>query len=258
MDNNELMHHGIIGMKWGVRRYQNRDGTLTARGKKRYDKEMAKLKEREQVLKNREKTQAKFDKLASKKAQLDEKERELDEREGKPKKGPAAKSGKTASESQKVVTKPKTVRDMTDQELEAVVRRMNLEKRYAELNPPTVSTGKKFMTSLNKDVLSPALKQAGKAATQALLTKLFNDYGNAIYGKIKDSTKGAEDAAKKAADKERKKAAEQEEKKTPKASDDAVDYYDGYVSEASYRRTTDTPSGAPALAPADYKKKKKK
>lgn len=30
-----LVHHGILGMKWGVRRYQNKDGTLTAAGKKR-------------------------------------------------------------------------------------------------------------------------------------------------------------------------------------------------------------------------------
>lgn len=31
-----LEHHGILGMKWGVRRYQNKDGSLTAAGKEKY------------------------------------------------------------------------------------------------------------------------------------------------------------------------------------------------------------------------------
>lgn len=32
-----LAHHGILGMKWGIRRYRNRDGTLTNAGKERYN-----------------------------------------------------------------------------------------------------------------------------------------------------------------------------------------------------------------------------
>lgn len=36
-----LAHHGILGQKWGVRRYQNEDGTLTDLGKKRYAKSIA-------------------------------------------------------------------------------------------------------------------------------------------------------------------------------------------------------------------------
>ena len=31
-----LCHHGVKGQKWGIRRYQNRDGTWTDAGKKRY------------------------------------------------------------------------------------------------------------------------------------------------------------------------------------------------------------------------------
>ena len=35
----ELYHWGIKGMKWGIRRYQNKDGSLTPAGKKRYAKD---------------------------------------------------------------------------------------------------------------------------------------------------------------------------------------------------------------------------
>ena len=46
MSSNELTHHGIKGMRWGVRRYQNKDGSLTKAGRKKMaklDKEYSKL-----------------------------------------------------------------------------------------------------------------------------------------------------------------------------------------------------------------------
>ena len=39
----ELYHHGVKGQKWGVRRYQNEDGSLTPAGRKRMDKQIKKV-----------------------------------------------------------------------------------------------------------------------------------------------------------------------------------------------------------------------
>lgn len=40
MEKRSLTHAGVKGMKWGVRRYQNKDGTLTPEGKERYDRDI--------------------------------------------------------------------------------------------------------------------------------------------------------------------------------------------------------------------------
>ena len=42
VQDDELYHHGIKGQRWGVRRFQNEDGTLTAAGKRRIRKEVRK------------------------------------------------------------------------------------------------------------------------------------------------------------------------------------------------------------------------
>ena len=54
----ELVHYGIKGQKWGVRRYQNKDGSLTPAGKKRYDESDEEREEREKKEKTK-KTKAK-------------------------------------------------------------------------------------------------------------------------------------------------------------------------------------------------------
>lgn len=48
----ELYHHGILGQKWGIRRFQKKDGSLTAAGKKRYseDEQIGSFKRKDGVL----------------------------------------------------------------------------------------------------------------------------------------------------------------------------------------------------------------
>lgn len=53
--NDTIVHYGVKGMKWGIRRYQNPDGTLTEAGKNRANKEARRkvVKERKEASKNR-------------------------------------------------------------------------------------------------------------------------------------------------------------------------------------------------------------
>lgn len=50
--NGELYHHGVKGQKWGVRRYQNKDGSLTPEGRKRYDSDVTDLAEKKKAYKS--------------------------------------------------------------------------------------------------------------------------------------------------------------------------------------------------------------
>ena len=151
--NDELTHWGIKGMKWGVRRYQNDDGSLTAAGKKRYASEERYLKDKEKTLKKRQAAKDKIDSLNARRKALNEWEDELD--------------------GKRVPSKPvhkKTVSEMTMEELWERTARMqaeanyyNAQKNLANANPKKVSAGQKFVSSLMNDVVAPAAKNVGKS-----------------------------------------------------------------------------------------------
>lgn len=140
----ELYHHGVLGMKWGVRRYQNADGTLTPAGKKRANK------------------------LASKYAEV---------------------TGKKLVVKKKTVSehKEKDIKQMSDQELQRRINRINMEKTYSKLTSPkeTKSRGKRFIDKVKKDIIVPAAVDAGRA----VMTKAFKNIGFKMLNEAGKSSK---------------------------------------------------------------------
>lgn len=70
----ELYHYGVRGMKWGVRRYQNKDGSLTAAGEKRYNKAVETMNDSTKSTRSRERAKKTVEKLGGAKRTTDEKE----------------------------------------------------------------------------------------------------------------------------------------------------------------------------------------
>lgn len=72
MDEEILVHYGVLGMKWGIRRYQNLDGTLTELGKQRVNRKYSKGVDK------LERYDRKVQKLNTKKNKMDERLRKFD------------------------------------------------------------------------------------------------------------------------------------------------------------------------------------
>jgi hypothetical protein len=152
----ELAHWGVRGMKWGVRRYQNKDGSLTPRGKKRYEAELKKVREQEKVLKNRQATRAKIESLEARKKAAADTEAALDAAEGKNSKRKPFGRKQSPTEIPK-----KSVKDMSDIELYEAINRARMEDTYRQLRPDKVEKPKVFGQLVN-DLVKPAAVNAGK------------------------------------------------------------------------------------------------
>lgn len=170
-NNNELKHWGVPGMKWGVRRYQNADGTLTARGKKRYEKEMEKLKAEEKILKARARTQTKLNKIDTKRKELDDKRKQLDQDEEQHNSQFKRKKlfERKESDGEVKVKEPKKkgLEDMTDEELGNAIRRVQLENQYKSLTEKQKVKGEGFISKHIK----PTVGEVGKTLAKDYLMK---------------------------------------------------------------------------------------
>lgn len=146
---NELSHSGIQKQKWGVRRWQNPDGTLTPAGRERYRK------------------------LAQKRRKLQSKMNELDpsNSEGKSKDDNA----KEKQDDQSSRNKPRTIHDMDMAELKARTERMNAEKAYID-----------SVNNLNasKKALSNAQRSTKRIIADNVKKTLINDVAISVAASV--------------------------------------------------------------------------
>ena len=167
MDNDYLAHHGILGMKWGVRRYQNKDGTLTPAGKKRYDRDIQTNLSKK---KDSRIDTSKPDPKRWVKEDLERKKRTIDA------------SSNLVKQIQNIEkeTRPRSTKQkmnlskMTDKEMRDRINRELLERQYNNLfapeTAPNISKGRDFVKK-TLDVAGTAITLTSSSLAIALAIK---------------------------------------------------------------------------------------
>lgn len=135
---NELYHWGVKGMKWGVRRYQNKDGSLTKAGERRYSRDL-----RERQDKNEKNTNVD----ANRWVREDLNRSKTLSNEGA---NLARNTKKLVDDS--IKNTPKTKMDlssMSDKEMRDAINRAILEKQYNDMfAPQQVYKGKEYASKI--------------------------------------------------------------------------------------------------------------
>lgn len=140
MESNYLTHYGIKGQKWGIRRYQNPDGSLTSAGRKRYS-DSGGIRGAVSKVKNAVTRRGSSSKAAAKKKQEEKEEKEKETLEQKKDRVLKSRSAKELYENADL---------FTTQELQSAYNRLSLERNISSLVPKDVNKGKQFVDNAIK------------------------------------------------------------------------------------------------------------